>query len=69
MCLDGKNIFTWMQCQTCGAIYQVRQEIPIDKMYVGADCPHCGVTTGLNLGDKEEDKYLYYNVVMDERYY
>jgi hypothetical protein len=38
-------------------------------MYVAADCPHCGITTGLNLGDKEEDKYLYYNVVMDERYY
>lgn len=60
---------TFVQCQTCGEIYQIPYEVEIDKLYIEADCPKCGHQTGLNLGDKEEDIYFYYNVNLDNRYY
>lgn len=60
---------TFIQCQTCGKIYQIPYEIEIDKLYITAKCPGCGDTTGLNLGDKKEDIYEFYNVNLDPRYY
>lgn len=60
---------TFIQCQTCGKIYQIPCRVEIDKLYVTTDCPHCGEVTGLNLGDKEEDVYFYYNVNLDCRHY
>ena len=32
-------------------------------------CPYCGETRGLNLGERKEDIYFYYNVNLDDRYY
>lgn len=60
---------TFIQCQTCGKIYLTPYEIEIDKLYIIADCPHCGMATGLNLGDKEEDVYEFYNINVDPRFY
>lgn len=69
MSTDGKKIKTFIQCQTCGRIYRIPQAIPIEKLYVLTNCPDCGVTTGLNLGDNKEDVYLYMNNNLDSRYY
>ena len=60
----------YIQCQVCGKIFRIPQTVPSDKLYVNAYCPRCdNYTTGLNLGDKDVDKYYFYNVVLDERYY
>ena len=69
MSTDGKNNFTRIQCQTCGQIYDVPYEVSIDKLYVMADCPECGIAIGLNLGNEEEDTYYFYNANLDPRYY
>ena len=66
---DGRKQTTWVQCQMCGEIYQIPYEVDIDKLYVMSYCPNCGITKGINLGDKEEDKYYFYNVVLDNKYY
>lgn len=60
---------TFVQCQTCGKIFQIPYEVEIDKLYITTECLHCGQTQCLNLGDKEEDIYIYYNVNLDRRYY
>lgn len=69
MDMEGKNIKTWVQCQTCGKIYQIPCAVSIEKLYVLANCPTCGVTTGLNLGEKKEDLYYFMDINMDSRYY
>lgn len=68
---DGKTKETWVQCTYCGKVYQtlVPDKTTIEDMYIIDDCPMCGVVTTLNLGENEEDKYLYYNYCLDERYY
>ena len=67
MSTDRKK--TWLQCQECGTIYRVPYTIDMDKMYVVADCPHCGMVIGLNLGDEEDEIYAFYNVNVDPRPY
>ena len=69
MCPNGKKECTYIQCQTCGEIYQIRHEVPIDKLYVMCECPICGSLKGLNLGNDKEDIYYYYNTNLDDRYY
>lgn len=60
---------TWIQCTSCGKIYFIEEAVPIDKLYVTSICSRCGHHKGLNCGDKKEDVYLYYDPVLDERYY
>lgn len=60
---------TFVQCQTCGDVYKFSRIVAIDKIYVQANCPRCGMTTALNLGNKEEDIYIYYNENVDPRQY
>lgn len=69
MSLESKKKFTWIQCQTCGEIYQIPCTVPIDQIFIAVNCPECGVTTGLNLGCDEDDIYLYMNTNTDLRYY
>lgn len=59
----------WVQCQSCGNIYQIADKILIEKSIIQSMCPRCGEDIGLNCGDKEEDIYLYMNINLDERYY
>jgi len=66
---DGRTKNTFVQCQTCGQIFRVPYEVEIDKLYITAECPRCGQVQGLNLGDKAEDIYFYYNVNLDDRCY
>lgn len=58
-----------IQCQVCGTIYTVQRNIPFEEMCVKENCPNCGVVTGLNLGDNENDVYIYMNENIDPRYY
>lgn len=60
---------TWVQCQSCGNIYQIADKVLIEKSIIQSVCPRCGENIGLNCGDKEEDIYIYMNPNLDERYY
>jgi predicted nucleic acid-binding Zn-ribbon protein len=60
---------TWVQCQSCGNIYQIADKVSIEKSIIQSVCPRCGGNIGLNCGDKEEDIYIYMNPNLDERYY
>ena len=65
---EGKQS-TWVQCQSCGNIYQIADKVSIEKSIIQSECPRCGENIGLNCGDKEEDIYIYMNPNLDERYY
>lgn len=69
MSTDLKRRTYYLQCQECGTIYIVQRKIQIEELFVKGNCPNCGVTTGLNLGDNEDDIYLYMNINMDRRAY
>lgn len=69
MSTESKRKPSWVQCQTCGTVYKISRSIPIEELYVAADCPKCGITIGLNLGDTEDDIYLYMCENVDPRYY
>jgi hypothetical protein len=60
---------TWVQCQSCGNIYQIADEVSIEKSIIQSVCPRCGEDVGLNCGNREEDIYIYMNPNLDERYY
>ena len=59
----------FVQCQSCGNIYQIADNVSIEKSIIQSVCPRCGENVGLNCGDKEEDIYIYMNPNLDERYY
>ena len=61
---------TWIQCQHCGHIYCVKENVPIDKLYVACVCPKCDeYGKGLNCGSDESDVYKYMCENVDPRYY
>lgn len=66
---SGRKKRTYVQCQTCGRIFQIPYTVEIDKLYIEAECSNCGESTGLNLGDQEEEIYNFYNVNVDPRFY
>lgn len=65
---EGKQS-TWVQCQSCGEIYQIADKVSIEKSIIQSVCQRCGKCVGLNCGDKEEDIYMYMNPNVDKRYY
>ena len=69
--MDGnKEKGCYIQCQQCGHVYWIEEDVPIDKLYVASVCARCGECgNGLNCGDEEEDIYAYYNPNLDERFY
>lgn len=67
--MDQKNNGSFMQCQYCGNIYHVEQEIPIDAFIIDIVCPECGHTRALNCGENKEDIYIYMNENFDPRCY
>ena len=64
----GKEI-TYVQCQHCGHIYQIADKVSIEDSIIRSECPRCGDLVGLNLGNKEEDIYYFYNPYLDEKYF
>lgn len=59
----------WIQCRECGTVYTIPRKVQIEEAFIKANCPRCGITTGLNLGDNEDDIYLYMDINMDRRVY
>ena len=59
----------WVQCTSCGLIYHIKANIPIDRVYIECHCPKCDSHRALNCGDKEEDIYVYYDPTLDARQY
>ena len=65
-----KESCTWIQCQSCGMIYSIDEDVAHDKLYIMSYCPRCDdCTTGLNCGDSKDDIYLYTNANVDPRCY
>ena len=61
---------TWVQCQTCGLVYEIPESIHFDILYVTTYCPKCKEYSNvLNLGPEEDDIDLMKNYIFDERYY
>lgn len=58
----------YVQCTTCGHVYQTKK-LNIETIYINHECPKCKGPHGLNIGHDILDKYLYYDVTKDERYY
>lgn len=69
--LENKELY--YQCIKCGNIHRVK----IDKVYdLGDDiyyatiCPKCKeMRKHLFVGESEDEKYLYYDITLDSRYY
>lgn len=66
--VKGKEAGNYAQCQCCGNIYQANETISIEVSVLNLECPRCGYSHALNCGN-EEDKYYFYNLNLDERYY
>lgn len=68
--MDLKSINrTYIQCRSCGNIYQVNYKISIDKTIVPLVCPRCGHNRGLNCGYSDLDIMELKDVCLDERYF
>ena len=65
--LKEKEI-THLQCQCCGYLYQINGIIDFNMSIINSVCPRCGYQRALNCGN-EEEKYNFYNVNLDERYF
>ena len=61
--------YTYVQCQTCGRIFRVKQCFSAEEIYIPIECNRCHSTTGLNLGHNILDIYEFYNPSLDGRYY
>lgn len=59
----------YVQCQSCGRIYQIARKLSIEISIVNCRCPRCGSYDGLNCGNIKEDIYIYMNPNVDERYF
>lgn len=64
---EGVNV----QCQKCGTIFQVdERNNSVEEIYIHAECPCCEHEGNmLNIGKGILDKYFFYDVIADERYY
>lgn len=66
----GKEESTLVQCTNCGEINYINWYIPFSKDYIKLFCPKCKeYHMQLNLGQNEDDKYLYMDINIDQRYY
>lgn len=69
MSSGGEKRGSWIQCTTCGEIHKSVNEYSIDEMYVNDYCLSCGSYRGLNLGNRKEEIYEFYDVNLDVKYY
>lgn len=65
----SKERGVWIQCQSCGNIYHIEKDVPIDQLYVASTCPKCNGKKGLNCGSDKNDIYLFYDCTKDPRWY
>ena len=61
----------FFQCLKCGNVHREKMNFNIESdLYIKLVCPNCrDETMQLWVGDREEDKYIYYDLIIDERYY
>lgn len=66
--MDQKHYF---QCQQCGAIHCVIESYDLNEdIYEKFWCEKCKrISSHLWVGNEPEDKYLYGNNYLDERYF
>lgn len=60
------------QCMNCGYLHWLENPPNIDEddLYIKMACKHCKtITNHLWVGNREEDKYIYYDVTKDSRYF
>lgn len=60
------------QCVNCGTLSWIEDPPDIDEneLYIEMKCKHCHrMTKHLWVGDQPEDKYIYYDVTKDSRFY
>ena len=60
------------QCMNCGHLRWIEDppDIDEDKLYIKMKCEYCKQTLNhLWVGTEPGDKYLYYDVTKDPRYY
>ena len=60
---------TWVQCASCGKIYQIPHSVDVEQLYIAAYCQECESRIAINLGDDISDIYLYMNPNLDERFF
>ena len=65
----GKGKGCWVQCCQCGNIYHIKEPVPAEKLYITSECERCGNEKALNCGNNKDDIYIYYDQVLDERFY
>lgn len=68
----GEKQKAQFQCMNCGHLYWIEDPPNIDEneLYIKARCRHCKqIVNHLWVGNRDEDKYIYYDVTLDERYY
>lgn len=59
----------YIQCLSCGDIYDVEYKIPISNAIVNIVCPKCGYKRGLNCGCNKDDVAELKDSFLDERYF
>lgn len=61
----------YLQCCHCGHIHKQQIQCNDDDLYVdGIQCTKCGYKTKhLRCGEDPSDVYIYYDVVLDDRFY
>ena len=60
------------QCMNCGYLHWLENPPNIDEddLYAKMVCKHCKqITNHLWVGNREEDKYIFYDVTKDPRMY
>ena len=68
----GERRRAQFQCIHCGHLYWIEDppNIDEDKLYISLQCNHCRQTTKhLWVGEHDEDKYIYYDLSADPRYF
>ena len=60
---------TWIQCRSCGNVYQINKKVSIEKSIVEVVCPRCHYNKGLNCGYSEMDVLELKDYYLDERYF
>ena len=62
MDLREKEDCTWVQCRSCGHIYQVPRKYPSDVLFIESWCPKCECEMALNCGESKDEIYLYMDI-------
>ena len=66
----SKERIEYLQCTHCGKIHKQKIQCRDDDLYIYEKCKYCGkVVKHLRCGDDYFDISIYYDPVLDERYY